>query len=66
MRGKKRSLGFGLSGWKEEGAKRIIIIVIIILTAVLTFCAPTVCLTSLNPYDYSERQEVEVGDVVGF
>ena len=32
----------------------------------LTFCTPTLCLTSLNPYDYPERQEVEVGDVLGF
>ena len=35
------------------------------ITATLTFCAPTLCLTLLNPYGHPEKQEVDVGDVVG-
>lgn len=70
-RGKERSLGSSRF-WPE-----IIIIgnkmmtttattmMMMMMMATLTCCAPTLCLTLLNPYDYPEKQEVDMGYVVG-
>lgn len=44
----------------------MIAVVVMMMMETLIFCVPTVCLTLLNPYDYPEKQEVEVGDVIGF